>query len=153
MAILQELAADAPENDETLVENEAETSRDTLVDEHEQPIDASSAASEWILDDSDSDDLGLDEEEPNAQMLYEQVEDAKLSESVESKLDLVIWSMPFVFLFELLNIVIRQQYHIEVTLQDEAVGVVTRLPCTLLTRMLTCASARYANLVEYVRPH
>ena len=69
-------------------------------------------------------------EEDTAQWLYEEVEDAKLPESVAFVLDLVSWSIPFVFAFELLNLLVQKQYNHETTVLDEIRTLLSRIPRT-----------------------
>ena len=80
--------------------------------------------------DSDDEDDGPMLEEDTAQWLYEEVEDAKLPDSVAFVLDLVSWSIPFVFAFELLNLLVQKQYNHETTVLDEIRTLLSRIPRT-----------------------
>jgi len=99
-------------------------------------LDGTSSLDEWSLHDSDSDldvaDLargGLGDE-PSATELYQDLQDGKLSERAELLFDLVLWCIPFGFLFELLNLLAQKQYHQESTLAGEAATLAQRLPRT-----------------------
>ncbi|WFD07476.1 40S ribosomal protein S25 [Malassezia vespertilionis] len=129
MAILTELSSDVA--GEGLCQRDVHTGT-IYVDAHGKRVSAPLDAEDYVLDDSDEDELV--EDESNAQTLYAQVEDNKLDASTEFKLDLIIWCMPFLFIFELLNILIQQQYHETVTVTGEIKTVATRLPplCLLI---------------------
>ncbi|KAI3623544.1 RPS25B [Malassezia furfur] len=140
MAVLSELRAeDAAEGDTLVVEEHGSTEvRTFTVGPNGEPVEIASApTTEWILDDSD-DELASDEEidsdaeEPSAQTLYERVEEERLSPALESKLDLLIWCMPFVFLFEIMNILIQQQYQQDITWRSEVMTMLKRLPLLIL---------------------
>lgn len=130
MAILHEIPAGADDADvDVPTEGSSPTYEKFAMDANGNPVRLPPEASDWILDDSDSDELE-DEEEPTAQDLYEEIQDNRMSEPLESSLDLLIWCMPFIFVFELLNVLIQQQYQVEVTLLRELKTVVSRLPGT-----------------------
>lgn len=80
--------------------------------------------------DSDDEDEGPVLREDTAQLLYEEVEDAKLPESVAFVLDLVSWSIPFIFAFELLNLLVQKQYNHETTVLIELRTLFSRIPRT-----------------------
>ena len=82
--------------------------------------------------DADEEDEGPMLEEDTAQWLYEEVEDAKLPDSVAFVLDLVSWSIPFVFAFELLNLLVQKQYNHETTVLDEIRTLLSRIPRTCI---------------------
>mgnify|MGYP001761853142 CR=1 FL=1 len=69
--------------------------------------------------DSDDEDDGPMLEEDTAQWLYEAF-----------VLDLVSWSIPFVFAFELLNLLVQKQYNHETTVLDEIRTLLSRIPRT-----------------------
>lgn len=81
----------------------------------------------WILVDSDSesDDM-LDE--PRASEVLGQMQDDRMGETTEAILDLIIWSIPFVFIFVLLNVLVQQQYAIQPTITGELLTVLLRVP-------------------------
>lgn len=136
MAILHEIPAGADDAGvDVPTEGSSATYEKFAIDAYGNPVRLPPEASDWILDDSDSDELE-DEEEPTAQELYEEIQDNRMSEPLESSLDLLIWCMPFIFVFELLNVLIQQQYQVEVTLLRELKTVVSRLPgtCFIPTR-------------------
>jgi len=81
---------------------------------------------------ADEEDEGPMLEEDTAQWLYEEVEDAKLPDSVAFVLDLVSWSIPFVFAFELLNLLVQKQYNHETTVLDEIRTLLSRIPRTCI---------------------
>lgn len=150
MAVLSELRAeDAAEGDTLVVEEHGSTEvRTFTVGPNGEPVEIASApTTEWILDDSD-DELASDEEidsdaeEPSAQTLYERVEEERLSPALESKLDLLIWCMPFVFLFEIMNILIQQQYQQDITWRSEVMTMLKRLPCTYFAHETRLTRAR-----------
>lgn len=95
-----------------------------------EPVSIAGDNEGWILDDSDGDDDMAEEDEMDANELYQQIQEDKLSESLESSLDMLIWSMPFVFVFELLNVLIRQQYAMEISLATEIKTLISRMPST-----------------------
>jgi len=80
--------------------------------------------------DSDEEGHGPALRDDSAQLLYEEVEDAKLPESVTFVLDLVSWSIPFIFAFELLNLLVQKQYNHETTVLDEIRTLLSRIPRT-----------------------
>ena len=63
-----------------------------------------------------------------ANRLMEEQSATEMSPKVESILDLVIWTMPFGFMYTLLDVLVRQQYGETVGLQDEAMRLVRALP-------------------------
>lgn len=135
MAVLSELRAeDAADGDTIVLEEQGSTEvRTFTVGPNGEPVEVANAPTEWLLEDSDEElasDEALSDDEPSAQTLYERVEDNRLNPSIESKLDLVIWCMPFVFLFEIMNILIQQQYQMDITWRTEATTMLKRLPRT-----------------------
>lgn len=83
-------------------------------------------------DDSD-DDYGVasDHEfdgDDTANRLLEEQSATEMSPKVESMLDLVIWTMPFGFMYTLLDVLVRQQYGETVGLHDELIRLVRALP-------------------------
>ena len=142
-------AEDAAEGDTLVVEEHGSTEvRTFTVGPNGEPVEITSApTTEWILDDSD-DELASDEEidsdaeEPSAQTLYERVEEERLSPALESKLDLLIWCMPFVFLFEIMNILIQQQHQLDITWRSEVMTMLKRLPCTYFAHETRLTRAR-----------
>ncbi|KAJ1585074.1 hypothetical protein NDA12_000618 [Ustilago hordei] len=83
-------------------------------------------------DDSD-DDYGIasDHEfhgDDTANRLLEEQSATEMSPKVESMLDLVIWTMPFGFMYTLLDVLVRQQYGETVGLHDELIRLVRALP-------------------------
>lgn len=92
-------------------------------------------------DDSD-DDYGVasDHEfdgDDTANRLMEEQSATEMSPKVESILDLVIWTMPFGFMYTLLDVLVRQQYGETVGLQDEAMRLVKALPGKISLRVTT----------------
>ncbi|SNX83088.1 uncharacterized protein MEPE_01794 [Melanopsichium pennsylvanicum] len=63
-----------------------------------------------------------------ANRLMEEQEATEMSAGVESILDLVIWTMPFGFMYTLLDILVRQQYGETVGLADELGRLARALP-------------------------
>ena len=83
-------------------------------------------------DDSDDDygvasDHELDGDDTANRLMQEQ-QATEMSSQVESMLDLVIWTMPFGFMYTLLDVLVRQQYGETVGFADEAVRLVRALP-------------------------
>lgn len=83
-------------------------------------------------DDSD-DDYGVASNheldgDDTAKRLMEEQEATEMSTRVESVLDLVIWTMPFGFMYTLLDVLVRQQYGETVGLYDEGIRLVRALP-------------------------
>ncbi|KAN0062006.1 hypothetical protein ACQY0O_006001 [Thecaphora frezii] len=92
---------------------------------------------EWTADtDSDatsSDDYGQpsdreDASDDDAEKLMRDQEEREMSPGVESALDVVIWTMPFGFLFTLLDVLVRQQYGETVGFAEEAARLVASIP-------------------------
>ncbi|KAJ9478142.1 hypothetical protein PHBOTO_001710 [Pseudozyma hubeiensis] len=84
-------------------------------------------------DDDSDDDYGVasDHEldgDDTANRLMQEQEATEMSTQVESILDLVIWTMPFGFMFTLLDVLVRQQYGETVGLADEAIRLIRALP-------------------------
>ena len=65
-----------------------------------------------------------------ANRLMQEQEATEMSPKVESILDLVIWTMPFGFMYTLLDVLVRQQYGETVGFYDEVVRLVRALPGT-----------------------
>lgn len=83
--------------------------------------------------DDSEDDYGVasDHEldgDDNADRLMQEQEATEMSPQVESILDLIIWTMPFGFMYTLLDVLVRQQYGDTVGLADEAVRLIRALP-------------------------
>jgi hypothetical protein len=88
---------------------------------------------EWDLDDSDeepAEEISENNEDTDATDLYRHIQEEKLGETAEHVFDLLIWGVPFVFIFELFNVLVQQQYQQNITFTGEIVTVITRLPCT-----------------------
>ncbi|SPO21978.1 uncharacterized protein UTRI_01966_B [Ustilago trichophora] len=84
------------------------------------------------IDDSE-DDYGVasDHEfdgDDTADRLMREQEATEMSPNVESILDLVIWTMPFGFMYTLLDVLVRQQYGETVGFADEVMRLVRALP-------------------------
>ncbi|GAC76734.1 hypothetical protein PANT_22c00180 [Moesziomyces antarcticus T-34] len=88
---------------------------------------------EQDAEDDSEDDYGVasDHEldgDDNADRLMQEQEATEMSPQVESILDLIIWTMPFGFMYTLLDVLVRQQYGDTVGLADEAVRLIRALP-------------------------
>ncbi|EPQ26349.1 uncharacterized protein PFL1_05997 [Pseudozyma flocculosa PF-1] len=114
-----------------------------------RPRQAGGPAAEWTAstDDDDDDD---DDEDYDSQDDYGQPSDAEyasdddaeklmrdqeargMSPALESALDLVIWTMPFGFVYTLLDILVRQQYAETVGFFDQMARLVGSLPLLAL---------------------
>lgn len=84
-------------------------------------------------DDDSEDDYGVasDHErdgDDTANRLMQEQQATEMSSQVESILDLVIWTMPFGFMYTLLDVLVRQQYGETVGVSDEAVRLIRALP-------------------------
>lgn len=84
-------------------------------------------------DDDSDDDYGVasDHEldgDDTANRLMQEQQATEMSTQVESILDLVIWTMPFGFMFTLLDVLVRQQYGETVGFADEAIRLIRALP-------------------------
>lgn len=86
------------------------------------------------VDDDESDDgygVASDHEldgDDTANRLMQEQEATEMSPRVEGILDLVIWTMPFGFMYTLLDVLVRQQYGETVGFSDEAVRLARALP-------------------------
>ena len=85
-------------------------------------------------DDSEDDygvasDHELDGDDTANRLMREQ-EATEMSPHVESVLDLVIWTMPFGFMYTLLDVLVRQQYGETVGFADEVMRLIRALPGT-----------------------
>lgn len=83
--------------------------------------------------DDSEDDYGVasDHErdgDDTANRLMQEQEATEMSPRVESILDLVIWTMPFGFMYTLLDVLVRQQYGETVGFADEALRLLKALP-------------------------
>ncbi|WFD20787.1 40S ribosomal protein S25 [Malassezia caprae] len=133
MAVLEEIGSD--ESLQGPVESGACTSGPTPMRFRGGPVAPDdpdgSSFDEWSLQDSDSDaddaPLGLGGESSAAE-LYQDLQDGKLSDRAELLFDLVLWCIPFGFLFELLNLLAQKQYHQESTVAGEVATLAQRLP-------------------------
>ncbi|WFD31931.1 40S ribosomal protein S25 [Malassezia sp. CBS 17886] len=103
----------------------------------------------WVLEDSDSDVADDDLVESNAQELYERMTDDQLGASTESVLDLIIWCMPFLFIFSLMNVLVQQQYGMDISPAQEVKTVLARSPFLILLVRWTMKERRRA-LVQSV---
>ena len=95
-------------------------------------------------EDSDDDygvasDRDVDGDDTAASLLAEQ-EATEMSAGVESVLDLVIWTMPFGFMYTLLDVLVRQQYGETVGFYDEGMRLIRALPGELAMRRSCCSS-------------
>lgn len=85
---------------------------------------------EWDLNNEeyDSDEEIDDRMDTNAQDLYVQLEDDRLSSTMEAGFDLVAWFLPFAFMFEMLNLLVQKQYNQDTTFMGEVKTLIARLP-------------------------
>ncbi|SPO23288.1 uncharacterized protein UTRI_01966 [Ustilago trichophora] len=100
------------------------------------------------VDDSE-DDYGVasDHEfdgDDTANRLMREQEATEMSPNVESILDLVIWTMPFGFMYTLLDVLVRQQYGETVGFADEIMRLVRALPVLALFIHYNLTSQRQA---------
>lgn len=95
--------------------------------------------------DSSSDDDDEDEdEEDDADRLLRASEDAQMHPALESTLDTFIWSMPFCFLYLLMDIMIQQQYAMHPTPLREFGRLLGTLPLLVLFIWATSVRGRPA---------
>ncbi|KOS13406.1 ribosomal protein s25 [Malassezia pachydermatis] len=89
---------------------------------------------EWDLNNEeyDSDEEIDDRMDTNAQDLYVQLEDDRLSSTMEAGFDLVAWFLPFAFMFEMLNLLVQKQYNQDTTFMGEVKTLIARLPPLIL---------------------
>lgn len=104
------------------------------MDEAQAQLDALNRRSskEQEQDDSD-DDYGVESNheldgDDTANRLMQEQQATEMSPRVESVLDLVIWTMPFGFMYTLLDVLVRQQYGETVGVADEAMRLIRALP-------------------------
>ncbi|CBQ72001.1 conserved hypothetical protein [Sporisorium reilianum SRZ2] len=101
-------------------------------------------------DDDDSDDdygVASDHErdgDDTASRLMQEQRATEMSPQVEGILDLVIWTMPFGFMYTLLDVLVRQQYGETVGVSDEAVRLIRALPVLAFFIHFTLTSQRQA---------
>ncbi|CDS01964.1 uncharacterized protein SPSC_03036 [Sporisorium scitamineum] len=100
-------------------------------------------------DDDSEDDYGVasDHErdgDDTANRLMQEQQATEMSSQVESILDLVIWTMPFGFMYTLLDVLVRQQYGETVGVSDEAVRLIRALPVLAFFIHFTLTSQRQA---------
>lgn len=86
-----------------------------------------------VDDDESDEDYGVasDHEldgDDTANRLMQEQEATEMSPRVEGILDLVIWTMPFGFMYTLLDVLVRQQYGETVGFSDEAMRLARALP-------------------------
>lgn len=104
------------------------------MDESQAQLDALNRSRAKQTSDTDAeDDYGVasDHEadgDDTANRLMAEQQATEMSPQVESMLDLVIWTMPFGFMYTLLDVLVRQQYGETVGLADEAVRLIRALP-------------------------
>lgn len=84
-------------------------------------------------EDDSEDDYGVDSDheldgDDTANRLMQEQEATEMSPKVESFLDLVIWTMPFGFMYTLLDVLVRQQYGETIGFKDEALRLARALP-------------------------
>lgn len=84
-------------------------------------------------DDDSEDDYGVQSDheldgDDTANRLMQEQQATEMSPQVEGILDLVIWTMPFGFVYTLLDVLVRQQYGETVGVSDEAVRLIRALP-------------------------
>lgn len=73
-------------------------------------------------------DVDYEQEDDTAERLLREQEANEMSPRLESVLDLLIWTMPFGFLYTLLDVLVRQQYGETVGFIDEAKRLGGSLP-------------------------
>lgn len=88
-------------------------------------------------DDDSDDDYGVESDheldgDDTANRLLQEQEATEMSPKVESILDLVIWTMPFGFMYTLLDVLVRQQYGETIGFADEAKRLAGALPILAL---------------------
>jgi len=145
MAIIEDVDEDAASlqspREETLCEKTSiPRNNETTELEDEQILDAWDD-SDVEDDDDDHGKIGLDYpsyKEPTAKDLYEEIEDAQLSGTMTFTLDLITWSIPFLFIFEILSLLVQKQYNEEFSLTNEIQQILARMPRTYAFRTPRC---------------
>ncbi|PWZ00485.1 hypothetical protein BCV70DRAFT_216671 [Testicularia cyperi] len=77
-------------------------------------------------------DIDYNEEDDTADRLLREQEANEMSQGVESVLDLLIWTMPFGFMYTLLDVLVRQQYGETVGFFDQGKRLVGAIPLLAL---------------------
>lgn len=135
MAIIEDVDEDAASlqspKEQMLCENTSIPANDETTElEDEQVLDAWDD-SDVEDDDDDDGEIGLDYpsyKEHTAKDLYEEIEDAQLSGTMTFTLDLITWSIPFLFIFEILSLLVQKQYNEEFSLTNEIQQISARMP-------------------------
>ncbi|PWN50651.1 hypothetical protein IE53DRAFT_387033 [Violaceomyces palustris] len=113
---------------------------------------SSTVAPEWTDDLSDSEDgygSPSETEDDNLKRLMSETEATHMSPTTEKLLDLFIWTMPFGFLFALLDILVRQQYGETVSFLDQLFRLLKNVPILALFIHWNLHSTRKV-LVQFV---
>lgn len=148
MAIIEDVDEDAASlqspKEQTLCENTSVPGNDETTElEDEQVLDAWDDSDVEDDDDDDDDDGEIDLDYPSykehtAKGLYEEIEDAQLSGTMTFTLDLITWSIPFLFIFEILSLLVQKQYNEEFSLTNEIQQISARMPRTYAFRTTRC---------------
>lgn len=112
----------------------------TEIDAEDIPRFLGSVVDNEYYDSSDSDAQSEDSDEMDAAQLLEQTQRESMSPRVEAALDTLIWTIPFAFLYLMLDIMIQQQYAMHPTFLTEAGRLAQALP--LLTAFVYYTAIR-----------
>ncbi len=135
--------AQAAGDEDEDVEEEDDEDEDELIDDSDEH-DATTDEDDYGYDDEDDAQTGSG---MNAQKLYEHTRQDALNPRLERILDMIIWTMPFTFLYLLLDIMIRQQYAQHPTFLVELVNVLSTAPCERgsAAAPISCQEAMWAS--------
>ena len=145
MAIIEDVDEDAASlqspKEQMLCENTSIPANDETTELEDEQVLGAWDDSDVEDDDDDDGEIGLDYpsyKEHTAKDLYEEIEDAQLSGTMTFTLDLITWSIPFLFIFEILSLLVQKQYNEEFSLTNEIQQISARMPRTYAFRTTQC---------------
>jgi hypothetical protein len=108
---------------------------------------AALAASDSSDDDSSSGygESDTDDDEPTADSLLQDIERDGMNPVVEQVFDTIIWTMPFAFLFLMMDIMIQQQYGLTPTFTSETSRLAGTMPILGLFVYFTAINTNHTN--------
>lgn len=109
-------------------------------------IDENGIVHAYRLQDSESDEVNSDEESANGDENNELISNS--STTAETVLDTLIWTIPFGFLYLMLDILIQQQYAIQPNLFEQFLRLINTLP--ILAIFIYATAVRGTNLMPRV---
>lgn len=120
-------------------------------DEGIPELQGTAADGDYVL--ADSDEEYIDENvplPPNMTKATDSEEPEKLSERTEFIFEVLFWAMPFMFLFLLLDVLVRTQYAQQPELSRELLRVAKRSPCAFILTVLIIYIAWSRSLLTSV---